>query len=107
MALGWGDLYVPTHGRELLAVDASSGQVRWARATGQVMSPPAVSNGMLLAGTIDGDLVVLDTASGEELTRVSLGETVFHSPLVGDGLVYMVVDERAGSMLVALTPRVN
>jgi len=104
MVLGEGVLYVPTHDQYLLALDAADGQVRWTQSIGQMISPPVVKHGVLLAGTVDGDLVVLDLVSGNELARVKVGETVLYSPLVDEGLVYVATYTQEGGLLVALRP---
>jgi outer membrane protein assembly factor BamB len=112
LAFGEGLLYAPSRGREVVAVEAASGQVRWTRPIGELLAAPAVDRGAVLAGTVDGDLVVLAAASGEEWARLPVGESVRFSPVVSGlgepsvspGLVYVVADRRGGSLLIALQP---
>jgi len=48
-----------------------------------------VAGGQLLAATIDGELYVLDAASGRELSTVELPCELRSSPVVADGEVYV------------------
>jgi outer membrane protein assembly factor BamB len=105
LAFGEGALYAPSLGHDIVAVEATDGQVRWTRPVGELLAAPAVDQGVLLAGTADGDLVVLAAASGEEWARLPVGETIRFSPVVRDGLVYVVADRREGSRLLALQPQ--
>jgi len=62
-ALALGVLYVPTHGGQLLAVDADTGRVTWVDELGpHAWSSPAVVDGSLLVATCRGELRRYDLA---------------------------------------------
>jgi outer membrane protein assembly factor BamB len=98
-------VYVPTLGNALVAVDAEQGRVRWARRLGELLAAPVGQAGALLVGTADGALAVLDPASGDELTRLVVGEAVRFSPMVVDDVVFVIADADGGSVLSALRPQ--
>lgn len=52
-------------------------------------TPPAVVNGKLFLGTLDGRLLCLSAATGEELWSVSLGESILFQPAVVGGKVFV------------------
>jgi hypothetical protein len=53
-----------------------------------ILTPPAVVNGKLFLGTLDGRLLCLAAASGDVLWSVSVGEPVLMQPAVARGRVY-------------------
>jgi outer membrane protein assembly factor BamB len=52
------------------------------------LTPPALANGKLFAGTIQGEVCCLAAETGEVLWRESLGEPVIFQPAVVNGRVY-------------------
>lgn len=55
---------------------------------GDVVSSPAIANGVVYVGSGDGGLYALDLASGARHWRYEAGSAVSSSPAVGGGLVY-------------------
>jgi outer membrane protein assembly factor BamB len=53
-----------------------------------ILTPPALVNGKLFLGTLDGRVVCLSAMSGETLWTVSIGEPVLLQPAVAYGRVY-------------------
>jgi hypothetical protein len=103
-----GVVYVGTHDRRLLALDADRGTERWSFATeGAVGGSPAVADGAVYVGDEAGVLYAVDADTGEERWRVDLGGSLYtaapccrrglhlpderrggHGPAVDDGVVY-------------------
>jgi outer membrane protein assembly factor BamB len=61
-----------------------------------VLTPPAVANGKLFLGTLDGRVLCLSAASGDTLWSVPVGAPVLMQPAVARGRVY--VPTGAGSL---------
>lgn len=97
-------LYVPGQADDLLALDLSTGAVRWRRPVGPLFAAVAIAQGRLWAGTTTGEVVALARATGAEQARLAVGETTVFSPVVGEEAVYIVTAGPAGSALVALRP---
>ena len=84
-----GVVYVG-QGRDVYALDAASGQLRWRYETGSgVYSSPAVVDGVVYVGSYDDYLYALDAASGQLRWRYETGNRVYSSPAVVDGVVYV------------------
>ncbi|HTL56349.1 MAG TPA: PQQ-binding-like beta-propeller repeat protein [Candidatus Limnocylindrales bacterium] len=88
-----GILY-DTAGDRLEASDARSGEVLWswhdaAPTEGERrLTPPAVANGRVWAGTWDGRLMSWDALTGEVRWAVQVGGSCHWQPAVSDGWVY-------------------
>jgi len=64
-------------------------QVKWKFHTdGQVISSPAVANGMAFVGSTDGNLYAVDLESGAQKWKLFTGVRVTSSPAVENGVVY-------------------
>jgi outer membrane protein assembly factor BamB len=61
-----------------------------------MLTPPAVVNGKVFLGTLDGEVCCLDAGSGERLWSVRVGEPILFQPAVAGGRVY--VPTQAGSL---------
>lgn len=91
-------VYFGSGDRQVYALDAASGALRWKFATGDVVhASPAVSEGTLYVGSWDGRLYALDARTGQERWRFQAGlDPLLHnqqgfqgSPAVVDGVVYV------------------
>lgn len=85
-----GTLYVGTFNNEVLAVNSQNGHIEWRAATqGWVWGSPALAEGMVLAGDLEGQLYAFDVASGDQLWKVSADGAITGTPLVADGQLYI------------------
>jgi outer membrane protein assembly factor BamB len=74
----------------LYVFDATTGARLWAAPTGaQVLSSPAVSNGVVYVGSGDNKLYAFDAAKGTQLWTATTGGSVDSSPAVANGMVYV------------------
>jgi outer membrane protein assembly factor BamB len=86
-----GTVYIGHGDHNLYALDAASGTVRWAFATGDhVVSSPAVADGTVVVGSDDGTLYAVDAATGDERWHLDAGGAVAASPVIANGTVYVV-----------------
>jgi outer membrane protein assembly factor BamB len=82
-----GRLWVGDHRGQVIAVNADSGRVERRFDTGLELSAgPAVQDGLILLGTFDGRLVVLDAESGERRWTARLSSEVLSYPVLHDGV---------------------
>ncbi len=102
--LSRGRLY-SAHGDTVHCADPRSGEVYWkqrlsdSRATevlDSVLTPPAVVNGKLFFGSIEGHVYCLTAETGALRWRCTVGEPVLFQPAVVKGRVY--VPTHAGSL---------
>ena len=86
-----GVVYFGCRDAHVYAVDARTGRQRWAFFTGGawVLGTPVVDAGVVYVGTGDSEqLVMLDAASGKQLSALRLGWYLFGSPaIVGNTLL--------------------
>ena len=80
-------------GNGLVALEAESGELCWAAATGAALKrAPAYGGGLLFAVTMTGQVVALNAGDGEEEWTYQLGDPsrrwVYSSPLAWGGRVY-------------------
>lgn len=101
-----GILY-DTTGDRLEASDVQSGELLWAwqdaRATEgeRRLTPPAVANGRVWAGTWDGRLISWDALTGDLRWKVATGAPCHWQPVVSEGWVYAGLED--GSLLAFAT----
>jgi eukaryotic-like serine/threonine-protein kinase len=96
-AISNGVVYVGSGDGNVYALDASTGALKWAFPTGDVVhASPAVSDGLVFIGSWDTYFYALDAATGSEKWKFKTGEDlVIHnqtgiqaSAAVADGVVY-------------------
>ncbi len=61
-------LYIGTENAQVLAIDKSNGELLWlAKVSGEVIASPIYSTGLVVIHTSRGDLIALDSKTGEEV----------------------------------------
>lgn len=96
----WSDtVYAGSSSGELLALRASTGELRWRKKVGAVNSKPAIDGGLMYLGTEDGALLCLDAQTGEEKWRYQSRGPIGQMPLVSGPLV---VFSNEGDQVIAL-----
>ena len=94
-----GELYVGTFKSEMLAVNSKTGKVDWRFSTnGWVYSGPALANGVLYFGDLNGYFYALKTADHSELwpakaPAASTNNGISGTPLVDQGIVYYTSED--------------
>jgi outer membrane protein assembly factor BamB len=97
-----GILY-DTTGDRLEASDARTGEVLWSWQDAQAvegerrLTPPAVANGRVWAGTWDGRIISWDALLGDVRWAVKVGAPCHWQPVVSDGWVYAGLED--GSLI--------
>jgi Ca-activated chloride channel family protein len=104
VTMGWayqGATPVVADGRAYYALagtirarDLATGRTVWRRdyaggADAQAISPPAVVNGVLFFGTVDGHVYGTDVDTGMTLFAWDVGEPVMFQPIVAQGWLYV------------------
>ena len=93
-----GILY-DTTGDRLEASDARTGEVLWSWQDAAAMegerrlTPPAVANGRVWAGTWDGRIVSWDALTGDVRWTVRVGAPCHWQPVVNDGWIYAGLED--------------
>jgi outer membrane protein assembly factor BamB len=73
-------------------VDAGSGSLRWSYPTGSdLVSSPAVADGIVYIGSRDGNLYAVDAKTGKRRWRWK-AQVTDYSPVVSGGVVYVGYD---------------
>ena len=82
-------VYVMSASEMLVALDATSGSVRWSAIVGgSFLSAPAAANGLIYVG-VENRLAAIDAASGSVRWSGATGDGVWSTPTVHDGSVYV------------------
>ncbi len=91
-------VYLTTARAEVVALERSTGKVRWRRPTGlrHATSPVLVGSSVVIGAS--GSVITLSADQGTELSRVPIGDATTE-PAVGPGLLFFGTDE---GLLVAL-----
>jgi len=91
-------IYLQSSGDNLYAIDVASGALIWNYTTGKSsvlsMSPstpssPAVVNGAVYFGSTDNNIYALDAYTGELKWNYSTSDTVYSSPVIVGGVLYI------------------
>jgi eukaryotic-like serine/threonine-protein kinase len=93
-AVAEGRVYVGSHDNYVYAFDAATGALKWKVLTGGdygVWSSPSVAYGRVYVGATipDSSLYALDPETGNTLWKFTTGSTVFGSPAIANGIVYI------------------
>jgi outer membrane protein assembly factor BamB len=109
-AIAGGRVYIGTYfdqEHSVYCLDAKTGKKVWSYLTsGAVLGTPAVFNGTVYAGSVDGALYALDADTGKLRWRFENTDTFLAPPLMHDGVVYApsqdghiyALDERTGAL---------
>lgn len=82
-------IYIGSAGGTFYALRAATGQVRWRKQLGSVVSAPLVSGGVLYIGSNDGFLVALDAQTGQEKWRYQSRGPIEQRPTqTGDLIIF-------------------
>lgn len=93
-----GTVYIGSGDQHVYALDARTGTLKWAFATGDVVhAAPALANNTVYIGSWDRNLYALDAATGKEKWRYTTGNdtTIYNqiglasSPAVANGMVFV------------------
>ena len=84
-----GRVYVPSLDHHLYAVDLESADELWDfEATGALVGTPALSDGILLLGTLTNAFFAVDAQTGDEIWRFDTEGWVWGGPVVDGDVVY-------------------
>ena len=85
-----GVAYIGNAGATIHAISMEKGTVLWRNSTphGKMASSPAVAGAQLVVHGMDGDVRVLDRATGRLVWRFRVGSPVESSPIVAGGVDY-------------------
>lgn len=79
-----GVVYVGSGDHQVYALDARSGELRWAFPTGDVVhASPAVANGVVYVGSWDRNLYAIDATTGKERWRYTTGDDTVNYNQIG------------------------
>jgi outer membrane protein assembly factor BamB len=83
-------LYVGTFGKEMIALDATNGSIRWRFTTQDwVWSGPALANNALYFGDLSGYFYALNASDGTSIWRIQPNNAILDTPVVsGDNLYF-------------------
>ncbi|HEU5382726.1 MAG TPA: PQQ-binding-like beta-propeller repeat protein [Ktedonobacteraceae bacterium] len=85
-----GVVYIGSRDGKLYALDALTGQKKWATGTGGAIdSSPAVVNGVVYIGSRDGKLYALDALTGQKKWMVFTSIISYSSPAIANGVIYI------------------
>lgn len=92
-----GKSTIATMGDEVVATDTESGRELWKhrlkgdlqRSGGFLAAPPLAAGGRVLVGTLEGEVQVLDPATGKLARSYALGVPIRSQPVVEGGWIYV------------------
>jgi outer membrane protein assembly factor BamB len=95
-----GDNNYAAMGSAIVCTDPVDGKERWRHevagdvsAGGAIVASPAIAGGKLVAGTLNGQVLILDRKTGEVLRRIEIGGPIRSQVVVQDGWVYAGTDD--------------
>ncbi|MGI5816945.1 MAG: PQQ-binding-like beta-propeller repeat protein [Armatimonadota bacterium] len=92
-------IYAPV-GDTIYALDRGTGALRWQQTAGdEILSSPAIADGVLYCGTRDNSLLAIDTSNGSLEWRFRTQGPVDGTPVIAYGVAYFGSD---GNRLTAL-----
>ncbi len=92
-----GVLYIGSHGQELLAFDAETGEPLWEYATdAPVLASASVAGDTVYVGDADGNLYAVDGETGKLAWRFKTGARIDAAPVIANGVMY--VTSRDGTL---------
>jgi len=103
-----------TMGDTVKCVDPAGNKVLWKKNLHEdknkhlvdaAVTPPALVNGKIFVGTVQGEVICLEADSGQELWRATVGEPIVFQPAVAGGRVY--VASSSGSLFCIETGDAN
>ncbi|MGH9885714.1 MAG: PQQ-binding-like beta-propeller repeat protein, partial [bacterium] len=96
----FADKNVNTMGDEVIATDNETGAVLWKhklagdlRQGGFLGTAPLAAGGHVLLGTLKGDVLRLDPASGKPAASYAVGSPIRSQPVVADGWIYVGTED--------------
>jgi outer membrane protein assembly factor BamB len=88
-----GVLYIGTFGKEMIALDATTGSVRWRFTTQDwVWSGPALSDNVLYFGDLSGYFYALKAADGTSHWRIQPQNAIVSTPVVLADKIYFTTE---------------
>jgi outer membrane protein assembly factor BamB len=95
------DKIVNTMGDEVFATDAETGKTLWthklpgdtAKQGGSLGTAPLAAGGSIMFGTLEGNVMRLDQATGKELGKWQIGGKVRSQPVVDSGWIYVGTED--------------
>ncbi len=92
-----GTLYIGTFNKEMLAINAESGQILWRQTTdGWVWGGPTLREGVLYFGDLSGSLYAMDALTGETLWKITPDGPIAQPPFLTEDTLYFTTE--AGSV---------
>ena len=95
-------IYVPSLDGNLYALDVNSGKKEWELETqGAIVGSPTIVSDMLVVGSTDGELRIVEIGSGELLGSCDIGESI-ESSITSEGsdVYFSVRDHSVRSIVV-------
>jgi len=72
IGLGGDTLYIGTENAQVFALDAETGDIKWvSEVSGEVLARPVYENGLVVIYTSRGDLITLDSNSGDKVWNLA------------------------------------
>ena len=96
VAISDGVLYAANFSGFLHALDLTTGKLLWEHdLLAAVWGSPYVVDGKVLIGDEDGDIAVLQAGKTHELlSEVNMGNSVYSTPVVANGVLYIMTRSR-------------